>query len=339
MSYAMESMDEGFDGLGALFGDCFREGTVQELRRDDMLESMLKIAKAAKVAARLVNEIVEEHEDRMQLDEEGHLIIVGQLAIYRVDVNSFMGKFVNPFSYNSFDVVEVHPKSGLVKEPKSACVQVRHQENMPAYDLFAGYLLGLLNDEVSWLHESLSPLRRTLFQIYGLARSPLTPSLEQHYANTVSGEFDFKNDTFTFEGTNGWSWRIHFGLPLHKGYRIEYQKPRQSWWNLLFDDHDKEGTGHYTLCNFFEMVEHLSEAPAALKGASDWQTDPILLRKVAADYPALAKSLVDKLTSSTYSADDIYTDYEEPIAGEQAAVIKDLDVQVLRTAGVPLAHA
>ena len=76
-----------------------------------------------------------------------------------------------------------------------------------------------------------------------------------------------------------------------------------------------------------------------MKGASDWQTDPILLRKVAADYPALAKSLVDKLTSSTYSADDIYTDYEEPIAGEQAEVIKDLDVQVLRTAGVPLAHA
>jgi hypothetical protein len=250
-----------------------------------------------------------------------------------------MGKFVNPFSYNSFDVVEVHPKSGLVKEPKSACVQVLHQENMPAYDLFAGYLLGLLNDEVSWLHESLSPLRRTLFQIYGLARSPLSHSLEQHYANTVGGEFDFKNDTFTFEGTNGWSWRIHFGLPLHKGYRIEYQKPRQSWWNLLFEDHEKEGTGHYALCNFFEMVEHLSEAPAALKGASDWQTDPILLRKVAADYPSLAKSLVDKLTCSNYSPDDIYTDYEEPIDGEQADVIKDLDVQVLRTAGVPLAHA
>lgn len=334
----MDGMSEEFDGLAALFGD-IREGTVQEIRRDDMLDTMLNIAKAAKVAARLVNDIVEEHEDRMQLDDEGHLIIVGRLAIYRVDVNAFMGKFVNPFSYNSFDVVEVHPKTGLVKEPKSACVQVLHQENMPAYDLFAGYLLGLLNDEVSWLHESLTPLRRTLFQIYGLARSPLTPSLEQHFANTVRGEFDFTHDTFTFEGTNGWSWRIHFGLPLNKGYRVEYQKPRQSWWNLLFDDHVEESTGHYSLCGFFEVVEHLGDAPGGLKGASDWQTDPILLRKIAADYPALAKSLVGKLTSSNYSPDDIYTDYDEPIEGEKADIIKELDIEVLRTAGVPLAHA
>ena len=332
-------MSEVFDGLAALFGDNFREETVQERRRDDMLDSMLNIANAAKVAANLVNDIVEEHEDRMQIDDEDHLIIVGRLAIYRVDVKSFMGKFVNPFSYNSFDVVEVHPKSGLVKEPKTACVQVLHQENMPAYDLFAGYLLGLLNDEVSWLHESLSPLRRTLFHIYGLARSPLSPSMEQHFANTVSGGFDFTNDTFTFEGTNGWSWRIHYGLPLNKGYRIEYQKPRQTWWNLLFDDHDKETTGHYVMCGFFEIVEHLNEAPGGLKGANDWQPDPLLLRKIAADYPPLAKSLVDKITSPDYDAEEIYTDFEEPIEGEKADIIKSLDLQVLETAGIALAHA
>ena len=106
----------------------------------------------------------------------------------------------------------------------------------------------------------------------------------------MSGEFDFKNDTFTFEGTNGWSWRIHFVSLCTRAIELSTKNHAKTWWNLLFDDHDKEGTGHYTLCNFFEMVEHLSEAPAALKGASDWQTDPILLRKVAADYPALAKS-------------------------------------------------
>ena len=87
----MASMSVEFDGLSALFGDSFpREGTVQEIRREDMLDTMLNIAEAAKVAAALVNEIVEEHEDRMQLDDEGQLIIVGQLAIYRVDVNAFM---------------------------------------------------------------------------------------------------------------------------------------------------------------------------------------------------------------------------------------------------------
>ena len=332
-------MDETFDGLGALFGDDIREGTLQELRREDLLEAMLNVAEAAKVAAQLVNDVVKDNEDRMHLDNEQRLVIAGRLAIYRVNVNGFMEKFANPFAYNSFDVVEVHPKTGLVKEPKTACVQVLHQENMPAYDLFAGYLLGLLNDEKSWLHESLSPLRRTLFGIYGLARSPLTPSLVTHFAKAVDGDFDFDHDTFTFNGTNGWKWRLNFGLPLNKGYRIAYQKPRQTWWNVLFEDHEEETTGHYTLCNFFELVDHLSAAPAGLKSASEWQVDPILLRKVATDYPPLAKALVGKLTSSDYCPEDIYTDIEEPIGRVHAAVIKDLDVEVLVRAGVPMAHA
>ena len=41
----MDGMSEEFDGLAALFGD-IREGTVQEIRRDDMLDTMLNIAKA-----------------------------------------------------------------------------------------------------------------------------------------------------------------------------------------------------------------------------------------------------------------------------------------------------
>ena len=334
-----------FDGLGALFGDMSEspflpgEGTVQDVRRDIMFDNMLEVSQAAEVAAGLVFDIVKEHEGRMQLDEKGHLLIVGRLAIYRVDVNAFMEKFVNPFSYNSFDVVEVHPKSGLVKEPRTACVQVRPQENMPAYDLFAGYLLGLMNDEVTWLHESLSPLRRTLFEIYGLARSPLSPSMEKHFENTMDGRFDFADDTFTFDGTNGWKWRLHFGLPLNKGYKIEYQKPRQTWWNVLFEDHLEETTGHYSVHGFFEAVEHLSAAPGHLKGLSDWQTDPILIRKIAADYPPLAKSFVDKLTSPDYSADEIYTDYDEPVEGDKAVIIKELDELVLVRAGVQLAHA
>ena len=160
-------MDEAID-FGGLFDDRF--GTIQEIRRGQMYKRMIGVARAAERASHLVMNIVEQNEDRMQLDENGQLIIVGNLGIYRVDLGSFMAKFANPFDYNSFDVVEVHPKSGLMKEPKTACVQVQPQKDLPAYDLFAGYILGLLNDEVTWLQESLSPLRRTLFQIYGLAR-------------------------------------------------------------------------------------------------------------------------------------------------------------------------
>jgi hypothetical protein len=293
---------------------------------------MSDVASAAHRAAGLVMDIIEKHEQRMQVDEEFQLVIAGRLALYRVDLNAFLNKFVNPFDYNSFDVVEVHPKSGLVKEPKTACVQVQPQKNMPACDLLAGYILGLLNDEVTWLQESLSPLRRTLFQIYGLAQSPLSASMERHFGKEVDGVFDYSTDTFMFAGTNGWTWRLHFGQPLTKGYKIEYRKPRQGWWNPLFEDMDKESTGHYALSGFFEVVEHLSACPALLRGANDWQTDPIFLRKVAVDYPPLAKTLVDRLTSDDYNPNEIYCYYDEPISHDQAGTIRVLDEQVLERA-------
>ena len=203
---------------------------------------------------------------------------------------------------------------------------------MPAYDLFAGYILGLLNDEVTWLQESLSPLRRTLFQIYGLARSPLTPSLGQHFADSINGSFDFKQDTFTFSGTNGWKWRLHFGQPLAKGFKIEYQKPRQTWWNLLFDDHERDSTGHYAISGFFETVEHLAKCPHLLRDVNDWSTDPILLRKVASDYPPVAKILAERLTKEDYDPSKIYTFYDELLEEEHQGVVRELDELVLQRA-------
>ena len=327
----MEVMEEPL-GMDELFDDILYAGTVQEIRRSRMYNQMIGVARAAERASHLVMNIVEQNEGRMQLDENGQLIIVGNLGIYRVDLGSFMSKFANPFDYNSFDVVEVHPKSGLVKEPKTACVQVQPQKNMPAYDLFAGYILGLLNDEVTWLQESLSPLRRTLFQIYGLARSPLSPSMEQHFADSVNGFFNFNNDSFVFSGTNGWKWRLHFGQPLAKGFKIEYQKPRQTWWNLLFEDHELESTGHYTISGFFETVEHLSQCPRLLKDVNDWATDPILLRKVASDYPPVAKLLAGRLTDDDYDPSNIYTFYDEPLEEKHQAIVLKLDELVLQRA-------
>lgn len=318
--------------MNELFPDVDVETPLQSFRRMLIHKRMSDVASAAHRAAGLVMDIIEKHEQRMQVDEEFQLVIAGRLALYRVDLNAFLNKFVNPFDYNSFDVVEVHPKSGLVKEPKTACVQVQPQKNMPACDLLAGYILGLLNDEVTWLQESLSPLRRTLFQIYGLAQSPLSASMERHFGKEVDGVFDYSTDTFTFAGTNGWTWRLHFGQPLTNGYKIEYRKPRQGWWNPLFEDMDKESTGHYALSGFFDVVEHLSACPALLRGANDWQTDPIFLRKVAVDYPPLAKTLVDRLTSDDYNPNEIYCYYDEPISHDQADTIRVLDEQVLERA-------
>ena len=153
----------------------------------------------------------------MQLDEKGHLLIVGR-HIYRVDVNAFMEKFVNPFSYNSFEWWKSIRNQVWWKEPRTACVQVRPQANMPAYDLFAGYLLGLMNDEVTYCTARAPPTDL----VRNLRARSIPRSHQEHgkaLGNAMDGCFDFGEDTFTFDGTNGWKWRLHFGLPLNKGFK------------------------------------------------------------------------------------------------------------------------
>jgi hypothetical protein len=318
-----------------LFGD-LDEPTYpedQEGRREELLTNMLGKARSIERAAGLVMSIMEKNDKRVRLDDQKRLVIFGTLANYRINMEAFLQKFTNPFSYTSFDTVEVHPKHKMVEKPRTACVQVRDQDNMPAYDLFAGYILGLLNDEVTWLHDSLGPLRQTLMDIYGIHPSPLTASLSAHFAERFDGEFDFSNDTLTFEGTNGWKWRLGFGNPLTRGYSLAYQKPRQSWWTNIFDDHLEESTGHYTLCGMFDLVEHLNQCPAMLKTVGDWECDPIFLRKVAKDYPPLAKVLTrDVLETNDYNPHEIYTFYDEQVTGSQAMTIMQLDEQVRQRA-------
>ncbi len=125
---------------------------------------------------------------------------------------------------------------------------------------------------------------------------------------------------------------MHFGQPLAKGYKIEYQKPRQTWWNLLFDDHERDSTGHYAISGFFETVEHLAKCPHLLRDVNDWSTDPILLRKVASDYPPVAKILAERLTKEDYDPSKIYTFYDELLEEEHQGVVRELDELVLQRA-------
>jgi len=318
-SYDFDSMV--FDGLAALFGgddddvddiegydhDASLFDSTQGLRRQSMFDDIYEQAKASVRAGRFVRDIIRQNESRMQLDADGHLLVVGRLALYKVNLPAFLQRLSNPFEYTSFEAVEVHPKTGLVSDPRTACVQVQPQKNMPAADLLAGYLLGLMNDEQMYLEPHLGPLRRTLLHLYGITRSPLTPSLERHFANEYNGEFDFNNDTFTVPGTNGWKWRIHFRQPLTNGFKIEYQKPRQTWWNVMFEDHQDEMSSHH-LSSFFDAAEHLSQCPAMLKTCNEWETDPIFLRKVATDYPPLARVLVPLICEEEYNPKDIHSD-------------------------------
>ena len=301
---------------------------LQHSRRELLLNEMLEATEASRRAACLVHNIVENNQDRMFIDKAGQIVINGRLATYRVDINGFHNKMNNPFDYSSFDQVEVHPKGLISEKFQTACVQVQMPASMPAYDLLGAYLLGLMNDEHTWLEENMTPLRRALYSMYGLRTSPLTESLSAYLYLHHKGQLDTKNDRLTFDGTNGWKWRLSFANPLTRGFKVEYQKPRQDWWNHMFDDHSAETTDHYTLSHFFDIVEHLSHSPALLRKASEWNTDPIFVRKVASVYPPLARDLMSRIEADDYDPSEIYSFYDEPIDSDDAREISLLDDQI-----------
>lgn len=303
-------------------------GVVQGHRRELLLDQMLEAAQATNRAANLVSNIVARNQDRMFLDKSGRIIVNGTLATYRVDMGAFLNKMNNPFDYSSFDQVEIHPKGTLVDQPKTACVQVQVYGSMPAYDLLGAYLLGLMNDESTWLQENMGPLRHALYALYGLRESPLTESLGSYLFMKYGGNLNNKKDQFVLRGTNGWRWRVSFGNPLARGFKIEYSKPRQSWWNHMFDDHLAETSQHYTLGGFFDLIEHLSESPAILRDSSEWQVDPIFVRKVASVYPPLAKKLLRTIESEDYDPVTIQSFYDETITEEEATTVALLDEQI-----------
>ena len=302
--------------------------TEQEHRRLELHAGMMTQVEAVRRSATLVENILSQNKERLQIDDEGRLVIIGQLALYRMDLNAFLQKMVNPFSYHSFDAIEVHPKSKLVESPKHACVQVQQVSQMPAFDFLGGYILGLMNDEHTWLDGTMDPLRVALMDTYGLAKSPLTDSLAFHLEHRFGGKFDHVKGTITFHGTNGWRWRLGFNKPLAEGYKIEYQKPRQSWWTTLFEEHRKESAGHHALGSFMMTVEHLSACPAMLKDCSSWETDPIFIRKVALDYPPLRRALLPEIDDETYDPGEIHTYYDEPLNDRNLTIVTTLDHQI-----------
>lgn len=322
--------------LSFLFGDLDdseeRPLTEQELRRNQLQINMNNQADALRRSAKLVDDILLHNQHRLQLDENGRLIIVGQLALYRMDLVAFLQKMSNPFSHHSFDMIEVHPKSALVDSPEKACVQVHQPSTMPAYDFLAGYILGLMNDESSWLTPPMEPLRSVLMGVYGLAKSPLTDSLERHLQSAVNGTFDHVSGMFTFDGTNGWRWRINYLRPLGKGYKLEYQKPRQTWWNSLFEDHMRETSGHHAMNSFLPTVEHLSMCPGMLKDCSSWDSDPVFIRKVALDYPPLRRSLMNELNHEHYNPEELSIYYDEQLSEREVSLVTALDAQLRQQA-------
>ncbi len=297
--------------LNALFG-YQSSPRKKKSAKDNVFEEFEMVVTSYQRSFELFMDIVERNQDRIFFEEDMKMVIKGRMAIYRIDVQSWINALRNPFAPTSFDPVQVHPLHGFVSDPCKACVQVSFSSEQPGIDSICSYIMGLLNDESYFDMEELRPLRSALIRTYGYAKSPISDALEEYFAEHCDASIQFTQSKILIQGTNNWKWRIDFQNPCIQGFKVEYQKPRQSWWNTLALNAQDDFDHSDEFCEIFYAVELLSNCPRVLKAQPTWYHRLFTFR-IAVDYPPLAKRICREFSNNPYYEAD-YTDRwgEEP---------------------------
>ena len=127
------------------------------------------------VGLRFLSEIISENEDRIRIGHN-NIIILGKLASYAIPIQIILQMITNPFAENSsfgLPRVEVHPRGSWIQNHTNACIQSRSGPDIPASDVIASIVMGLLSDETLYHDESQESFRTSLLTLYGLTNSPL----------------------------------------------------------------------------------------------------------------------------------------------------------------------
>ena len=172
-------------------------------------------------ALTLLHGVFEENSEFVRVGRN-NIIILGELASYCIPIEDLLISFHNVYSENSrsgFRSVEVHPKDHWIRKHKTACIQVDSGKHIPSIDTLTGLILGLLNDNISFVNTNMSPLRDALIELYGLESSPISDLLEEFFKSNYPS-IERLNGEFVINGTNGWKWFIGFSDPEINGYSI-----------------------------------------------------------------------------------------------------------------------
>lgn len=80
--------------------------------KDNVFEEFEMVVTSYQRSFELFMDIVERNQDRIFFEEDMKMVIKGRMAIYRIDVQSWINALRNPFAPTSFDPVQVHPSTG-----------------------------------------------------------------------------------------------------------------------------------------------------------------------------------------------------------------------------------
>jgi len=245
---------------------------VQSQKRSNLMREFSAITASHIRAFEFLDEIMNSEPDKIMLDDDC-IVVVGQLATYRVKTNTLLQRLRNPIVYGmGFDTISVHAKGKLDKEKCTfACIQSISDVNVPFADSIAAMIFGLLNDSNFFDSENGDTLRTALIELYGPnPHSPIGDKMKDYFSSRFNANYDLESLTVSFRGTHGFKWRIGFGNPLAVGFSLEYKKPRQRHWRLLTKDtasvlEDSSG--------IFPMMNRICRCPGnTMPDSMDWTT-------------------------------------------------------------------
>ena len=275
---------------------------VQSQMKSNLMREFSSITASHTRAFEFLTEIMNSEPNRIMLDE-GFIVVVGQLATYRINIDTLMKRLSNPIVYGmGFDTILVHAKGKLDRNKfTNACIQSISNVNVPFADSIAAMIFGLLNDENYFDNDNGDTLRNALVELYGPSpHSPIGNKMKDYFRFRFKANYNLDSMTVSFRGSHGFKWRLGFGNPLSIGFSLEYKKPRQRIWRLLTSD---TASVLENADEIFILMNRISRSPAnTMPDSMDWTTSfdlcklimPILSQTASIDDEEL-KQMCSKL--------------------------------------------
>ena len=173
------------------------------------------------VGLRFLSDIISENEDRIRIGHN-NIIILGKLASYAIPIQIILQMITNPFAENGsfgFPRVEVHPRGRWIQNNTNACIQSQSAHDVPASDVIASIVMGLLSDETLYNDESQNSFRTSLLTLYGLTSSPISGILSERVSSR-GALLDQDEGEVRIKGTHGFTWHLGFDDPEVKSFSV-----------------------------------------------------------------------------------------------------------------------
>ncbi len=189
-------------------------------RLEDFVNRYRQCLAKNEVGLKFLYDVIAENHERARIGQR-NIIVLGNLASYAIPVEELLERISNPFSVAAvgMPMVEVHTKGVWNSNHQSACIQSLAPTDVPASDVVASLILGLLSDEQLFSDLTQSSFRDSLYRIYGFSESPISGAVASMVRES-GGELDLINSEITVKGTHGFTWHLGFSDPEVSSFSV-----------------------------------------------------------------------------------------------------------------------